>query len=307
MEKTDLWQSRCLEFLDDLVERGVDITNLSKELPEKEYHSARKRIHRAFGTMEKAIEAFGLTETNGYPEDYELYRCYYINDKYEIVTNEYEKEFVCDIYNLSEVDFKRLSAPLMKDLRKDALDEFYRHEFPDNIKSSFVESEEYKHVWGYIKSVYGSVRKLMEFYGTPSEIFVDYDYCGWDGVSIQKGHTFESIVKDMLEVIFDNVQYHAIFDGCRPDFVIGDRWYDAKLSAYAPFHPKNTMLERYLKNTNDLTIIYAKRKRSPYKRSGAKFIHVSELYSDLEVLGRSDLIERCEIFLDSLNEKKAVS
>ena len=204
-------QERCIEVLDDLVENGVDIERLSSELPWNEYRALSRRINRAFGRIKDALIAFGLSESNAVPSEYELYRCFYIDEKYNVSVNKFEKEFLCDIYYLNEVDFKRLSKSLMPSLRKDAIDEFYRKEFPDNVKYTFLESPAYKHVCSYICLEYGNLSAMMEAYGTPSHIFVDYDYNRLLGDSIKNGHTFERIVEDVLKALYDNVSCQETF------------------------------------------------------------------------------------------------
>lgn len=300
-------QKSCIKLLDELVERGVDITNLGKELPKNEYHRVRKRMYRAFGTGENALKAFGLYDINGEPSDYELYRCFYIDDNYEVKENAHEISLVSDIYYLNELDFRRLYRPILKEVRRDALDEFYRNEFPDKIKSTIIESDEFSHIWNYIRQIYGNIGNFMDAYGTPLYIFVDYNYDKYNGEAIKDGHTFEVVAEDVLKAIYANIQCQVSFEGCRPDFVLGDKWLDAKLSRHSPFHPRSTMLERYLKHTDDLTIIYARDKREPYTQENVKFVHISEYYPELEKLGRRELIDRCESFLAYLDESEAIS
>jgi len=298
-------QKACLEILDSLVEKGVDITNLSKELPRKEYNAVRKRITRAFGSVQTALKEFGLYETNGNPCEYELYRCFSINEIYKISKNEYEINNLRNLYNLSEFEFYRISKEVIFELKKDALDEFYRNEFPDNIKTSTIRNE-FPHIWNYIRTIYGNIGNFMKFYGTPSHIFVEYDYDRYNGKAIKDGYIFEGIVSDVFRAIFDNVKSQVIIEDCRPDFVVGGDWYDAKLTLGTVFHQRGTTLKKYLKHTKKLTIVYAKGKCRPFESDGARFIHISEYYNDLKILGRDDLIERCETFLKSLNDSMAV-
>lgn len=303
----DKHQERCIELLDGLVERGVDLQKLSKELPEKEYANIRKRASRAFGSYKNALIAFGLFDEVGTPTEIELYRCFYIDDFYKVQVNQYERDRVLVAYNLSEVRFKSLTRELLYELKKDALDEFYRNEFPDNLKHAFMERSEYKHLWSYMQSLYGGLQNFLEAYGTPSHIFVTYDYDRWNGDSIQNGHTFEALVKEVLESLHNNVKYHSLVNGCRPDFIVDSRWLDAKLSYSTVIHPRSTVIDRYTAQTDDLTIIYAKRPRKPFVHNEVKFIHISEFYDDLTIVGNVELVDRIKSFVSNVNESEAVS
>lgn len=299
-------QIKCLELLDSLVENDVDITNLAKEIPALEYHALRKRLYRAFGSQERALEAFGLFDKNGTPAEYELYRCFYIDDNYEVVPNDCEITHLCNVYNLNESLFFTLSKHIRNELRKDAVDEFWRNEFPDNIKSSVIMSV-FPHIWNYIRNIYDGYGNMMRAYGTPSEVFVDYDYDRYNGEAIKDGHTFERIVKEVLYALYDDVRTQVIFKDCRPDFILGSSWIDAKLTLKSVYHQRSTTVSKYLKYTDDLTIIYAKGKVGSFCRDGANFAHISEFYPELRSVGRYDLVEVCEGFLRYLDEEEAIA
>jgi len=301
-------KEKCFKLIDDMIDEGIDVMRLGISLRGNKkyvYSGIRRRFQRVFGSVKQALIEYGIYDSNGIPTKLELLRCFYIDENYSVKVNPYEKVILCDSYFISENEFNRLAKEIMPDLKRDAVDEFYRNEFPENTKYTFFESGKYKHLQTYIKTEYGGLREMMEFYGTPSHIFVDYDYHKRNGESIKQGHIFEQIVLEILSALYEGVQYHIKVGDCIPDFVIDNRWYDAKLSRYVTFQKDNSTIERYLKHTEDLTFIYAKDKCKPFGSKGAKFIHVSYFYDELKEIGRQDLVDRCEIFLHSLGESEA--
>lgn len=305
----DKKQEKCLIILDKLVDNGIDIEHLRRELPEKKYHTLRKRLIRAFGSTKDALAAFGLNDYDDtiLPTEFELNRCYYIDEYYKVRVNEYRKERIKAIYNLSEPKFNFLSRKVRRDFRKDALDEFYRNEFPDNTKWEFISKDEYVHLKSYIVLEYGSLYNFLEFYGAPRSVFIDFDHNRRNEEYIQKGHIFEHLVKEVLEILYEDVKYHFKVGECIPDFIInGNDWIDAKLSFGTVFHPKSNTLDKYLKYTKNLTIIYARKNYGGVivNRDDVILKHISEFYPALLQLGRVDVVDQCEYFLESLETTK---
>ena len=127
------------------------------------------------------------------------------------------------------------------------------------------------------------------------------------------GMEFEEIVKEVLELLFDNILYNSYVARhnaddvlIRPDFRIGDTgtWMDAKLSSHAIFHSET--LNRYLPHPEckELWIIYLRGRdfRSYLSEPKVKLVPIDSWYSDLVDLGRKDLIEKIEGLRKRVNE-----
>lgn len=90
------------------------------------------------------------------------------------------------------------------------------------------------------------------------------------------GRIFESLVGEVLAELFTEVQPHPHIDNCIPDFVVGETWYDAKLSRSTVFGPGCDTIDKYRKHTDYLVIIYALHD-TDRSDDRAKFVHINEL------------------------------
>ena len=90
------------------------------------------------------------------------------------------------------------------------------------------------------------------------------------------GRIFESLVGEVLAELFTEVQPHPHIDNCIPDFVVGETWYDAKLSRSTVFSPGCETIDKYRKHTDYLVIIYALHDTDS-SDDRAKFVHINEL------------------------------
>ncbi|MBR8661190.1 hypothetical protein [Brevibacillus sp. NL20B1] len=296
-------KERCFQIIDGLIDRGIDVANLGKELPPREYNTIRIRLIRTFGSVRQALIEYGIFEPNGMPTGVELARCFFIDETYKVVENQYEKERIMDLYFLSEVDFVRASKDVKRSLEIDAIDQFYRDHFPFDGLPWGVIREKYPGAMSYIRREYGSFKDFVNAYGFPYDIFVDREY---GREYIREGHIFEEKLANILTVLYEKVDRNQTFNRLRPDFIInGTGWVDAKLSFSTVFDYRCKTLRRYMKHTNHLTIYYAKGKRGVYRNSYISLIHVSELYPALLQKGRKDMVDEMEAFIKHV-EKGAV-
>lgn len=295
--------------IDEFIDRGIDVMNLSSELSPREYETFRTYVKRNFGgSITNALIEYGLFDSNGTPTPLELHRCLYINECYKVCINEYKKAELMDLYNLDEVLFRRLIIPIIRNVELEALDEFYRNEFPNNIKHTFFEQAEYKHLHAYLANHYSqSITDFLNFYGTPSEIFVTKDYNRKAGKYIKAGFQFETLIKEALIQKYSDVAYQKTIGNCKPDFIINkNMWVDAKLGRWTVFHRQSYTIKKYLKHTNHLTIYFAFGDKTEYHNDYLSLLHVSTLYKHLSY----DLVNRIELFIEThaeLYEKEAIN
>lgn len=299
----DIGKEKCFQIIDKLIDEGYDVENLAKELPNF-YGSFRKRLTRNFGSVGQAFTSYGLYEMNGIPSDIELYRCYEISERYEVVVNDLEKHRIMDLYFIDELTFKKLSKDIVRNMRIDALDEFYRNEFPENLKHTFIEKEEYKHLWVYISNIYGSLRIFLKQYDVDPNVFIERNYGGGHGNFIKAGFRFELLVKRMFDTLGSSYKYNKRVNGCQPDFQLSDRWVDAKLRYNTVFYPTCQTIEKYLDETNNLEIIYClgEGNRTLQDKDRVTLVHISEYYPKLSEIGAGYLIEEIEEFIHESNK-----
>lgn len=293
-KNSETGKAKVFERIDQLIDRGVDVSNISRELPAKEYDSLRKQAARAFGSYAQALAEYGINDTNGTPADVELARCFDITDNYEVVTLP-NADHVRDIYNLDELTFRRIAKPQVEELELDALDNFYRDHFPFDKYPTANLREKLPVLYGYLRKHYGTYKRFLRAYGVDYR-YIERDYGGRE--SIAQGHVFEQKLGAILDAIYSEVQRHVRIGPCIPDFIVnGAEWIDAKLSAKSILDPRCTTAEKYAEETSHVTVYYARGKRQPYTHGIAEVIHVSSLYPKLLAAGRADLIADMEAFI----------
>lgn len=297
-------KERCFIILDELSDEGFDLTRLHKELnplDEKRYSRVRKRLSRVFGSVDQALKEYGLVEESLYaePTSLELYRCFYISDTYEVVANTYEKERIKDLYHLSDTEFNKLTLDIRRDYRRDALDEFYRNEFPENTKHTFMDKPEYRHLWSYMQLFYRGLSEFMESYGTPSEVFVERNYGGEFKVYRKAGDEFERLVGKSLSALGLKFLDNKRIGNCQPDFSMPNHWVDAKLHYKSVFQPACKTIEKYAPVIERLTIIYCFGDGSATIKSvsNLELLKITELYQPLYEAGAWKIVDEIERFI----------
>lgn len=300
-KNSETGKAKVFERIDQLIDRGVDVSNISRELPAKEYDSLRKQAARAFGSYAQALAEYGINDTNGTPADVELARCFDITDNYEVITLP-NADHVRDIYNLDELTFRRIAKPQVEELELDALDNFYRDHFPFDKYPTANLREELPVLYGYLRKHYGTYKRFLRAYNVDYR-YINRDYGGRE--SLSQGHVFEQKLDVILSVIYTDVRRHVRIGRCIPDFIVnGNEWIDAKLSAETILDPRCMTVEKYAQVTDRITAYYARKKRPPFTHGIAEVVHVSALYPQLMAAGRPDLIADMNEFIKRISYGK---
>lgn len=295
-------KERVLKQVDELIDRGVDVTNIAQELSQREYNRIRKQAVRAFGSYEQALREYGLYDCNGTPSEIELQRCFEITEDFGVAETA-DVTHVCDIYNLDYFTFRKVSQETRERVEIDALDDFYRKHYPFDNLPTRVLREAYPKLYGYLRKHYGTYRKFLAAYKVSYNYALSERYKGRD--SIPLGHEFERKLGEILRAIYPDVRYHVKVGACIPDFIVsGTEWVDAKLSANSILDPRCKTLEKYAKETDSLTVYYARGEPVAESVGIATVIHVTALYPPLRSAGRTDLIADMEAFIASVSYRK---
>ncbi|MFK4304283.1 hypothetical protein ABH892_004423 [Paenibacillus sp. RC254] len=295
-------KERVLSKIDELIDRGIDVTNISKELSAKEYGSIRKQALRSFGSYTQALREYGLYECNGTPSEVELQRCFEITDDFRVVETA-DVTHVCDIYNLDYFTFRKVSQEIKERVEIDALDDFYREHYPFDNLPTRVLRETYPKLYGYLRKHYGTYKKFLAAYKVSYKYALSQRYKGRD--SIPLGHEFERRLGEILRAIYPDVRYHVKVGVCIPDFIANEtEWIDAKLSANSILDPRCRTLEKYAKETDNLTVYYARGEPVAEQIGIATVVHVTALYPPLRSVGRTDLIADMEAFIASVSYRR---
>ncbi|ARC72383.1 MULTISPECIES: hypothetical protein [Bacillus] len=295
-------QERALCVLDDLIDEGIDVTNLRQEIHLSNtysYDAVRTRLRRAFGSVENALRAYGLYDQTAEPERLELERCFYIDQDYRVSENRYKSEELKELYGISEIKFQQYKKGLLENLEREALDIYVRDTFPYGLKRDYIYKHKLWHVEKYLRNFYGhSVRKLCEEWDFSYELFND----SYSSFYITQGHKFEDLVGEVLDAIYPGrVESQRRIENCIPDFIVnGTHWIDAKLSEKTAFNRASKTFSKYLKHTEDLTIIYAQKSDGVYSFPNVTLVHISRYIPELIKIHRSDLVEKINAFLSNL-------
>lgn len=295
-------KERVFSQIDDLIDSGIDVARISKELPPREYDALRHQSKRAFGGYWDALREYGITNRSGIPIDVELYRCFVITENY-IVKETYDAECIKSLYDLDDLAFRRITDKHRRETEIDALDDFYREQFPFDHLPDGVLRRRFPQVYSYIRKHYGTYGAYLKAYRLSYEFALNRNYGGRR--SIGSGLDFERKLAELLSSLHTEVKYHFKIGDCIPDFIVNEKqWVDAKLSAWTIYDTRSRTLEKYAHHTDSLTVYYALGKRDPFTYKIARVLHVSTLYSALSRVGRRDLVEDMETFISTLEPRE---
>lgn len=161
----DSQKEKALELIDILIDDDVNVLQLGKSLKgntKYNYETIRTIFRRSFGSVQNALIAYGLFEKNGTPNELEMERCCYISSNYDVVVNDYEKEFVMDLYNLSEIEFHRLIKPIKEKLLEEVLDKMIHDLFYRKVVLPREDGD--SQLSDFIKLKFGNIFNLLRSY-----------------------------------------------------------------------------------------------------------------------------------------------
>ncbi|MEC0399883.1 hypothetical protein U7118_07440 [Bacillus subtilis] len=299
-------QESALLLIDNLIDDGIDVSNLRKELLKSSkysYHAVMRHLQRCFGSLQNALIAYGLYEQVAEPSHLEIERCFYIDDEYKVSENKYILKEVKELYNISDTKFREYRKGVLENLEKEALDAYVRDAFPHGLRHEYIYGNKLWHIENYLRKYYGhSARKLCEEWGFSYELINE----SYTSFYITKGREFESLVGEVLSALYPgSVDEQKRIEDCIPDFVIdGTKWIDAKLSENTAFNRACKTFDKYLRYTDHLTIIYAKKSEGNFEHPNVTLTHISEFIPALLKNGNNELVSRLNSFLAELKSEE---
>jgi hypothetical protein len=158
------------------------------------------------------------------------------------------------------------------------------------VTYSDIQSEGLHGLLHYIRRNFGSINSFIE------KLQLDDYMCVSEfSKACEQGMEFEKLVKETFLALGYNFIYQSDdFDGIRPDFYFTDTdtIIDTKLSSYTAFNLNNNFFSRYTSQCSNLIIVYLRGPNLSEKRGKIKFLPIDHYYSDLERIGRQDLIRK---------------
>ena len=156
-------KERCFVILDELIDDGIDVERLGEELKGSErynYNTIRVRLRRTFGSVEKALEEYGINKSSSTPHYNEIYGCFRLDGGFKIYLDEFEVESLCDKHNISKEEFKTVSKKVLKDFEKESACVFVnriKQRIYDDGEVLIVREDVPSYISVYIKSNYESL------------------------------------------------------------------------------------------------------------------------------------------------------
>lgn len=278
-----------LAFIDEIIDRDEVPSNMTLHQYLTRTTKYRSRCKRLFGGVENALRQYGYyTDTEDWTDTsrkQQLENCLRIDGNYR-------PYFEGDAYNL--LKFEGLDICWTKELRilRDTLIiEKYLYE------TDFWEVDKFQRKNG--SPQHPVDRAVRNIYGTWTNFYKSIKYhpnlYGSDIRNTSKqGKEFEYLVEEVLKEVYKKIPttQKEVAKGCIPDFVIDDRWYDAKRSRSTALGPNCNTIEKYRKHTDYLTIIYALHDTEEYD-DRANFTCITEYYPYIS----DELKRKCNDFI----------
>lgn len=290
-------QERLFEVFDKLIDEGKVIHD---EIQRD--GALRKRVLRNFPPSESksstrvAMEAYGFIFDKNIPSTEELQNCWLIGDRFELLINEEVFNDLMARSNLSPLEMRRLVRQERKVMELEALSEFVRETSPELI--SYKNLRKYPHLRSYITSNFDLFEDFREAFN------IDYRLVFYNSPSLRWIHIFNGLSFEKLleEHLFGTEASQVPYKDSRPDFVVEGEWIDAKLSKGTALDYRDDTIEKYLRHTDHLTIIYAiddgADTSAVEEDYNVEFKHVSEFYermNDEAIAEFEELIERSSV------------
>lgn len=303
----DKKKERVFEIFDELIDTDASngqsfLKYINRELP-----SLRKRCIRTFGSMKAALTEYGFILES--EEELELPKLF---------------DFLCGCFEVAEdgrirVDFEqfldksneltalgyvvnrtKIIKQMEEALELDRIEAFIRKyneracEILDSTGKKYPENQ----INTIIEKYYKVRKNVYKTYKVNPFMITSASFVRLREL-MKLGSEFEDIVYEVLAEISNGVDRYFILEDCRPDFVIGEKWYDAKLARKTALDTRSSTIDKYTKHTDYLTIIYAIDDTTATD-SRANFVHITEYYPYISV----ELQRKIDAFIRKATEVK---
>jgi len=278
-------QEKVLSKIDEIIDNEV-----SGEIPLDKYirsvDSLRKMCERAFGGVKEALDAYGYFTENyiDYTDEQVIdfvLPCFRIVGFGEILVD--KELFNQKVQHINAFNSQYTESSILKLITKHLTHdriEHYTLTFGELGVSAFYFRPSLgtvRQIEKLISNTYGNISEYRRIYGLDMRLLDSSNSASKRRRFLDLGAEFEQLTYATLTTIYDGVQYQRKIADCIPDFIVGKRWYDAKLSRSTALNPSCETIEKYRKHTDYLTIIYAIDDTTATD-DRASFVHISEYY-----------------------------
>lgn len=276
---------RVIERIEKVEEIVAELDIAIESYIRRNNKSLSKACRRTFGSIENALCIMGY-ESIRKPliSDEELlllfHDCYSIdNDGYLT----FDDDFINNLVEIYSEFYEGLNAKKIKKLirynheidRLEKVVEVYGIEIRDYLFPRPY-SKKWRQINTIIEKSFESFEDFYNLFQLNKKLSKSYNRDKFKQY-ITLGKEFEKIVGDVLNEVFGDCEYHKKVIDSIPDFVIGNRWYDAKLSRSTALNKNCKTIDKYRKHTDYLTIIYAIDDTED-SDDRADFIHITDYY-----------------------------
>lgn len=305
-------QERLLNRIDDLIDsaevedaamNGISLHSYISRSPKH-----RMACIRAFGGVIEALTAYGYYDDTRSEINYRqllniMAPMIVLSEADKPFLPEHEKDYLSEIFIFDKIMFRECYEEAKDYKRLEMIEDYIEH---GGIIPKLFDRENRSVSGGLSNAAYklfGSAKKLCEYFGITYEM-----------VSMQEnpikffgdaGRDFERAVLEIFEECGVSVIYNRQqVDGCRPDFVLSDRWADTKLSKSTVFSGADRALVKYPKHTDKLDIIYAiddmPDEEVPELPEGVRLVSVFDYFNEIP----ADAKAKIERIIEESNEKR---
>lgn len=289
-------QEKIFDRIDVLIDSDVEVWGFIQENV-----AFRKQIWRNFpgdgklSSAQVALREYGFD----FSEDVtsisykELYSVLYVDDMYRVSTDNEFVAHLSSVSGLGESEIRTLAITKYgEEFRMIALEKFVDNNDEDylsdygNYRDTVIRQ--------YIRKEFGGMRGFREAFNISSEL---NSYRSSQGARFytDAGRRFEALVKRCFDESRTYIDDGYFVEGCYPDFVSGEEWFDAKLSKSTAFSPSCETIQKYTKHTAFLTLIYAVDDMSdveiPSINDNVRLVNIFDYFPDIPDSLRTEIGE----------------
>lgn len=282
-----LGQEKIFKIFDEIINQGGIVW---EEIQSNQ--ALRKRINREFSSVngmsktESALFLYGFNDFCSVPTILELKRCWEVVDWEVRLNKEYFNELL-GVYNINEEYLMKLVNEHKEEVVLNLLSEFALNH-PDKFYDEYFKKLKHHSLRYFIYKKFGDFSKARAFFGVPDELtLIDRPYL----LKLSSlGREFEGLLEKWL---FEDLDRQVNIDDCRPDFVDGSLWIDAKLSKSTAFYSGVETIPKYSEKVEKVLIIYAVDDMLgiPTLPENVEIKHISEFYEEIEKEGVEEINE----------------
>ncbi len=251
-------QINIFNYLELIEDEGYDLGRFIRDS-----ESFRRRVSRNFpnilglSKVDSALYLYGYLDMSVIHReevyDEELMDCIiHVNELPEI--SSYKIKELSTLTNTPQKDLYRRAKILLEDLILDSVGDYIYESFGMITMEDIKKMEGGRYFEGLAYKKFGGSLNFYNSYGIDVKLFYLSHEHSRRSYLYHLGKEFEKLVRKYL---FPSEPYQVVYKDCIPDFIVDGKWVDIKLSKNTVFLPMDSTINKYLKYTDEILVIYA--------------------------------------------------